>query len=170
MPSMTQITALALKSTLPLAFLLPTTSRYKFIQLQSKIFQPSHRPVFSSLAVKTTVTSISIPTAKSRRRCSVNDGEQEVLLEGMPPEYYDDEWQAKEREKTTKLRRMQREEDEEEERKVEEYREIGTRWKEFPEEDLRKARNLVSSFITAAQEVEEVTLKLIDLYGRMFGC
>lgn len=54
------------------------------------------------------------------------------------------------------MRRMQREEEEEEERKIEEYREIGLRLKEFPEEDLRKARKLVSSFITAAEEVEEV--------------
>ncbi|CAF2377678.1 unnamed protein product [Brassica napus] len=82
-------------------------------------------------------------------------GKEEVLLEGMPPEYYDDEWQARQREKTKELRRMQREEEEEEERKIEEYREIGLRLKEFPEEDLRKARKLVSSFITAAEEVEE---------------
>ena len=66
------------------------------------------------------------------------------------------EWQARQREKTKELRRMQREEEEEEERKIEEYREIGLRLKEFPEEDLRKARKLVSSFITAAEEVEEV--------------
>lgn len=73
----------------------------------------------------------------------------------MPPEYYDDEWQARQREKTRELRRMQREEEEEEERKIEEYREIGLRLKEFPEQDLRKARKLVSTFITAAEEVEE---------------
>ncbi|KFK37563.1 hypothetical protein AALP_AA4G273000 [Arabis alpina] len=85
-------------------------------------------------------------------RCS---GKEEVLLEGMPPEYYDDEWQARQREKTKELRRMQREEEEEEERKIEEYREIGTRLKEFPEQDLRNARKLVSSFIRAAEEVEE---------------
>ncbi|CAN8318416.1 unnamed protein product [Cochlearia groenlandica] len=144
----------------------------------------SHRPVSSKVLSKTKLTSkdlsISISrgpissilqkpvrfrllnssiyfdfSAKSRRRCLGKDGEQEVLLEGMPPEYYDDEWQAKQREKTKELRRMQHEEDEEEERKVEEYREIGTRLKELPEEDLRKARKLVSSFITAAEEVEE---------------
>ncbi|XP_010552783.1 PREDICTED: protein PALE CRESS, chloroplastic [Tarenaya hassleriana] len=89
------------------------------------------------------------------RRCSVKEEEQEVLLEGMPPEYYDDEWQARQREKTKELRRRQREEEEEEERKVEEYREIGMRLKDFPEEELRKARKLVSSFIRAAEEVEE---------------
>lgn len=53
---------------------------------------------------------------------------------------------------------MQREEEEEEERKIEEYREIGLRLKEFPEQDLRKARKLVSTFITAAEEVEEVLI------------
>ncbi|CAN6829884.1 unnamed protein product [Brassica oleracea] len=107
-------------------------------------------PLFSSALKKKTMTTE--PSVKLRRRCS---GKEEVLLEGMPPEYYDDEWQARQREKTKELRRMQREEEEEEERKIEEYREIGLRLKEFPEEDLRKARKLVSSFITAAEEVEE---------------
>lgn len=47
-------------------------------------------------------------------------------------------------------------EDEEEERKVKQYREIGMRLKGYPEEDVRKARKLVSSFIRAEEEVEEV--------------
>lgn len=64
------------------------------------------------------------------------------------------------------MRRMQREEEEEEERKIEEYREIGLRLKEFPEEDLRKARKLVSSFIRAAEEVEEVNNKKLTETGR----
>uniref|UniRef100_A0A1J3FH40 Protein PALE CRESS, chloroplastic n=2 Tax=Noccaea caerulescens TaxID=107243 RepID=A0A1J3FH40_NOCCA len=120
----------------------------------SPLFSP--RPVSARVGLKTLLTTEpSISTAKFLSRCSGKDGEQEVLLEGMPPEYYDDEWQARQREKTKELRRMQREEEEEEERKIEEYREIGTRLKEFPEQDLRKARKLVSSFITAAEEVEE---------------
>ncbi|KAF8394462.1 hypothetical protein HHK36_020670 [Tetracentron sinense] len=65
------------------------------------------------------------------------------------------EWQAQQREKTKELRRRRQEEDEEEERKVEEYREIGTRLKGYPEEEVREARRLVSSFIKAAEEVEE---------------
>lgn len=80
---------------------------------------------------------------------------EEPLIDGLPKEYYDDEWQARQREKTKELHRRRQEEDEEEERKVEEYREIGMRLKEFPEEDVRKARKLVSSFIRAAEEVEE---------------
>lgn len=40
--------------------------------------------------------------------------------------------------------------------KIDEYREIGMRLKGYPEEDVRKARKLVSSFIRAAEEVEEV--------------
>lgn len=115
-------------------------------------------PLFSrrSVSARVALTMITEPSVKlgrrRRRRCS---GKEEVLLEGMPPEYYDDEWQARQREKTRELRRMQREEEEEEERKIEEYREIGLRLKEFPEQDLRKARKLVSTFITAAEEVEE---------------
>lgn len=74
---------------------------------------------------------------------------------GLPKEYYDDEWQARQREKTKELQRMREEEDEEEEKKVDEYREIGMRLKDYPEEELQKARQLVSSFIRAAEEVEE---------------
>jgi hypothetical protein len=54
------------------------------------------------------------------------------------------------------LHQRRREEEEEEERKIEEYREVGMRLKDYPEEDLVKARKLISSFIRAAEEVEEV--------------
>lgn len=110
-------------------------------------------PRYGNVCVQTLNTKPSYISVV--RRCLGKQEEQEVLLEGMPPEYYDDEWQAQQREKTKELRRRQREEEEEEERKIEEYREIGMRLKEFPEEDLRKARKLVSSFIRAAEEVEE---------------
>ncbi|XP_004307135.1 PREDICTED: protein PALE CRESS, chloroplastic [Fragaria vesca subsp. vesca] len=79
----------------------------------------------------------------------------EPILEGLPKEYYDDEWQAQQREKTKELHRRRQEEDEEEERKIEEYREIGMRLKDYPEDEVRKARKLISSFIRAAEEVEE---------------
>lgn len=81
--------------------------------------------------------------------------QEEQDLQGLPPEYYDDEWQAKQREKTKELHRMRQKEDEEEERKVQEYREIGLRLKGYPEEEVKEARRLVSSFIKAAEEVEE---------------
>ncbi|XP_057509523.1 protein PALE CRESS, chloroplastic-like [Actinidia eriantha] len=80
---------------------------------------------------------------------------EEQDLYGLPKEYYDDEWQAKQREKTKELHQRRQEEDEEEERKVEEYREIGMRLKDYPEDEVRKARQLVSSFIKSAEEVEE---------------
>ncbi|XP_015891548.3 protein PALE CRESS, chloroplastic [Ziziphus jujuba] len=81
--------------------------------------------------------------------------EEERLLEGLPKEYYDDEWQARQREKTKEFHRRRRKEEEEEERKVAEYREIGMRLKGYPEEDVRKARRLVSNLIMSAEEVEE---------------
>ncbi|XP_048137709.1 protein PALE CRESS, chloroplastic [Rhodamnia argentea] len=87
------------------------------------------------------------------RRCWRS--KDETLIDGLPKEYYDDEWQARQREKTKELHRRRQEEDEEEERKVEEYREIGMRLKGYPEEDVRKARRLVSSFIRSEEEVEE---------------
>ncbi|GAB2268747.1 hypothetical protein Dimus_003694 [Dionaea muscipula] len=82
--------------------------------------------------------------------------EDQDLLQGLPQEYYDDEWQARQREKTKELHQRRQEEDEAEERKVEEYREIGLRLKGFPEEDVKKARRLVSTFMRAAEEVEEI--------------
>ncbi|KAG4186868.1 hypothetical protein ERO13_A08G069800v2 [Gossypium hirsutum] len=93
----------------------------------------------------------TFPSKTVLRRCM----NQEQLLEGMPKEYYDDEWQARQREKTKELHRRRREEEEEEERKVEEYREIGMRLKGYPQEDVVRARKLVSNFIRAEEEVEE---------------
>ncbi|TYH57398.1 hypothetical protein ES332_D08G087000v1 [Gossypium tomentosum] len=92
------------------------------------------------------------PSKTVLRRCM---NQEEQLLEGMPKEYYDDEWQARQREKTKELHRRRREEEEEEERKVEEYHEIGMRLKGYPQEDVVRARKLVSSFIRAEEEVEE---------------
>ncbi|KGN47871.1 protein PALE CRESS, chloroplastic [Cucumis sativus] len=118
---------------------------------------------FSSLPPLLSTTPIlpKLWTSPSSHRCSSglvlrrSLSKEEPLIDGLPKEYYDDEWQARQREKTKELHRRRQEEDEEEDRKVEEYREIGMRLKEFPEEDVRKARKLVSSFIRAAEEVEE---------------
>ncbi|RYR34569.1 hypothetical protein Ahy_A10g049517 [Arachis hypogaea] len=91
-----------------------------------------------------------------RVRCIKKENEKEdMLLEGMPKEYYDDEWQARQREETKELHQLRKEEDEEEERKMDEYREIGMRLKGYPEQYVIKARKLVSSFILAAEEIEE---------------
>ncbi|XP_034691011.1 protein PALE CRESS, chloroplastic [Vitis riparia] len=93
------------------------------------------------------------PSGAGVLRRSKNKEEQELY--GLPKEYYDDEWQARQREKTKELHRRRQEEEEEEERKVEEYREIGLRLKGYPEEEVKKAKKLVSSFIRSAEEVEE---------------
>lgn len=61
------------------------------------------------------------------------------------------------------MHRRRREEEEEEERKVEEYREIGMRLKGYLQEDVVRARKLVSSFIRAEEEVEEVKYLYICL-------
>ncbi|KAK4799268.1 hypothetical protein SAY86_024633 [Trapa natans] len=111
----------------------------------------SPSPTNSSL--QTLLQPASRSTSSLVRRRSLS--KDEPLIDGLPKEYYDDEWQARQREKTKELHRLRQEEEEEEERKVEEYREIGTRLKDYPEEDLRKARKLVSGFIRAAEEVEE---------------
>ncbi|KAG6503111.1 hypothetical protein ZIOFF_035401 [Zingiber officinale] len=66
-----------------------------------------------------------------------------------------EEWQARQREKTKEWHAYRKKEEDEERRKIDEYREIGMRLKEYPEEEVRKARKLVSSFIRSAEEVEE---------------
>lgn len=80
---------------------------------------------------------------------------EDEVLAGLPKEFHDEEWQARQREKTKELERLRQEEDEEEERIVEEYREIGMLLKNYPQEDVFKAKKLVSSFIKSAEEIEE---------------
>ncbi|PIA39275.1 hypothetical protein AQUCO_02600014v1 [Aquilegia coerulea] len=84
-----------------------------------------------------------------------NKSTEEQDLDGLPKEYYDDEWQARQREKTKEFHRKRQLEDEEEEKKIEEYREIGTRLQDYPQEEVRNARKLVSSFIRSAEEIEQ---------------
>ncbi|CAA0828128.1 Protein PALE CRESS- chloroplastic [Striga hermonthica] len=110
-------------------------------------------PLANSSTLSRCIKPFPLPSSFKTLRKSKKVEEQD--LQGLPKEYYDDEWQARQREKTKELHRRRQEEDEEEERKVDEYREIGMRLKDFPEEELRKARKLVSSFIKSAEEVEE---------------
>ncbi|XP_027114758.1 protein PALE CRESS, chloroplastic [Coffea arabica] len=123
-------------------------------------------PIFSALppstpALCTTLTPVLCPTSLERIRlpptpavCRSKNVEEQDLY-GLPKEFYDDEWQARQREKTKEFHQKRREEEEEEERKVEEYREIGLRMKDYPQEELLKAKKLVASFIKSAEEVEE---------------
>uniref|UniRef100_A0A0D9WG65 Protein PALE CRESS, chloroplastic n=1 Tax=Leersia perrieri TaxID=77586 RepID=A0A0D9WG65_9ORYZ len=80
---------------------------------------------------------------------------EEVELEGMPPEFYDEDWQAHQRERTKEWHAYRKKEEAEEERITNEYREIGMRLKAYPQEDVCKARILVSSFIRAGEDIEE---------------
>ena len=66
------------------------------------------------------------------------------------------EWQAWPWEKTKELHGRRQQEEGVEEGKVKEYREMGTHLKGYPEEYVRKALRLVSSFIRASEEVVEV--------------
>ncbi|CBI32347.3 hypothetical protein VitviT2T_009350 [Vitis vinifera] len=132
--------------------------------MEAKAFRLLCAPLPPSPQPTSTVGRITIPLKPSPfnskppsgagvLRRSKNKEEQELY--GLPKEYYDDEWQARQREKTKELHRRRQEEEEEEERKVEEYREIGLRLKGYPEEEVKKAKKLVSSFIRSAEEVEE---------------
>ncbi|KAF7153082.1 hypothetical protein RHSIM_Rhsim01G0276200 [Rhododendron simsii] len=130
-------------------------------QLTSPVPPPPATLNFSTLS-RTSVALVnpslfktkSRPTAAAALRRTKKTEEQD--LHGLPKEFYDDEWQAQQREKTKKLHQQRQVEDEEEERKVDEYREIGMRLKDYPEDDLRQARQLVSSLLKSAEEVEEV--------------
>lgn len=93
-------------------------------------------------------------------RCSAVKKKEELgsntdEIEGMPPEFYDEKWQAQQRQKTKEWHAYRQKEEDEENRKESEYREIGMRLKGYPDEEVREARKLVSSFIIAAEEVEE---------------
>ncbi|TVU19272.1 hypothetical protein EJB05_35411, partial [Eragrostis curvula] len=80
---------------------------------------------------------------------------EEAEVEGMPPEFYDEEWQARQRERTKEWQAYRQKEEAEEDRRTNEYREIGMRLKAYPQEEVRKARILVSSFIRAGGDIEE---------------
>ncbi|XP_062231308.1 protein PALE CRESS, chloroplastic isoform X2 [Phragmites australis] len=80
---------------------------------------------------------------------------EEGELEGMPPEFYDEEWQAGQRERTKEWHTYRQKEEAEEEKRTNEYREIGMRLKAYPQEEVCKARILVSIFIRAGEDVEE---------------
>ncbi|KAL6978491.1 hypothetical protein U1Q18_020159 [Sarracenia purpurea var. burkii] len=114
-------------------------------------------PISSTLS-RTSVAPISplfwnfSPSRAALRRTKKIEDQD---LYGLPKEYYNDEWQAQQRDKTKELHQRRQAEDEEEESKVEEYREIGLRLKDYPEDEVHKARQLVSSFIKSAEEVEE---------------
>ncbi|KAK9139605.1 hypothetical protein Scep_009286 [Stephania cephalantha] len=129
------------------------------------ILRASPSPSLSISTAQFQSPTLLIPNLKTQFRYKYRRLAKSVLLktkssveqdlDGLPPEFYDDEWQAQQREKTKELRRRQQEEEEEENRKIDEYREIGSRMKGYPQEEVREARKLVSSFIRAAEEVEE---------------
>ncbi|XP_028067383.1 protein PALE CRESS, chloroplastic isoform X3 [Camellia sinensis] len=114
---------------------------------------PSTLQTLSRIAVSSTPSKIQSSHGAAVLRKTKKIEEQDLY--GLPKEYYDDEWQAQQWEKTKELHQRRQEEDEEEERKIDEYREVGMRLKDYPEEEVQKARQLVSGFIKSAEEVEE---------------
>uniref|UniRef100_A0A452Z1M0 Protein PALE CRESS, chloroplastic n=2 Tax=Aegilops tauschii subsp. strangulata TaxID=200361 RepID=A0A452Z1M0_AEGTS len=72
------------------------------------------------------------------------------------------EWQANQRERTKEWHAYRQKEEAEEEAKSSEYREIGMRMKAYPQEEVCKARVLVSSFIRAGEDVEKVIEKAAE--------
>ncbi|PWZ18328.1 Protein PALE CRESS, chloroplastic [Zea mays] len=122
---------------LPPSLHVPSSRRPTPSRLSS--FRPA-RPLFPISAVE-----------KTNEAAAAGEGE----LEGMPPEFYDEEWQARQRERTKEWHAYRQKEEAEEERITNEYREIGMRLKAYPQEEVRKARILVSSFIRAGGDVEE---------------
>lgn len=84
-----------------------------------------------------------------------NELESDKRSSSLPDDIDDEEWQARQREKTKEWHAYRKKEEEEENRKMDEYREIGMRLKGYSEEEVCKARKLVASFIQSAEEVEE---------------
>ncbi|KAL8234268.1 hypothetical protein R6Q59_020368 [Mikania micrantha] len=123
--------------------------------MEAQVFRLSFLPP-TSISIKTTLSNSSnlcFPD-KLSYVCRSKKIEDEALA-GLPKEFHDEEWQARQREKTKELERLRQEEDEEEERIIDEYREIGMLLKGYPQENVFKAKKLVSSFIKSAEEIEE---------------
>ncbi|PHT38293.1 Protein PALE CRESS, chloroplastic [Capsicum baccatum] len=122
---------------------------------------PRSFPSTSYLSTTCTfTTSIKYLSTKGVHRCKGIEEEQDLY--GLPKEYYDDEWQAQQRERTKEFHRQRQQEEEEDEKKIDEYREIGLRLKDYPEEELLKAKKLVASFIRSAEEVEEKIMEAAE--------
>ncbi|PHU07382.1 Protein PALE CRESS, chloroplastic [Capsicum chinense] len=122
---------------------------------------PRSFPSTSYLSTTCTfTTSIKYQSTKGVHRCKGIEEEQDLY--GLPKEYYDDEWQAQQRERTKEFHRQRQQEEEEDEKKIDEYREIGLRLKDYPEEELLKAKKLVASFIRSAEEVEEKIMEAAE--------
>ena len=59
------------------------------------------------------------------------------------------------REKTKELHRRHQQEEEKKKRKVEEYRETSAHLKGYPDEDVRKAHRLVSTFKLSSEQLKK---------------
>ncbi|PQQ16833.1 protein PALE CRESS chloroplastic [Prunus yedoensis var. nudiflora] len=110
----------------------PASSSSSHGRLWPSPFKPEHAP-------------------KTVLRKSMN--KEEPLLEGLPKEYYDDEWQARQREKTKELHQRRQEEDEEEERKVEDF--------------IRAAEEVEEKIEEAAEKGELTELVLMVIWNRL---
>ncbi|KAF5820480.1 putative protein PALE CRESS [Helianthus annuus] len=124
-------------------------------KMQAKVvFRPWFLPpAFNSITTLSTSSNLCFPY-QSPYVCRCKKLEEEALA-GLPKHFHDEEWQARQREKTKEIERLRQEEDEEEERIVNEYRETGMLLKGYPQEEVFKAKKLVSSFIKSAEEIEE---------------
>ncbi|XP_002989795.2 protein PALE CRESS, chloroplastic [Selaginella moellendorffii] len=74
----------------------------------------------------------------------------------------DEEWEKARRQETADLERRRREEDEEEVRLALEYRRIGSSLKNYPQEEVNKARRLVANLIKSGEEIEEMIVEAGD--------
>ncbi|XP_042388361.1 protein PALE CRESS, chloroplastic-like [Zingiber officinale] len=130
-----------------------STLRFSF-HTRHPLPSPSRRPI-RPRSCRPAVKHVLPPRAVSQKSAEEGFGAADSNLDALPDEFYNDEWQARQREKTKEWHAYRKKEEDEERRKIDEYREIGMRLKEYPEEEVRKARKLVSSFIRSAEEVEE---------------
>lgn len=73
----------------------------------------------------------------------------------MNPKINDEDWQRERRRESEELRKRREQEEEEEAEKTENYREMSKRMEGYDEEEVKRAKALVASFIKAGEEVEE---------------
>eukprot|EP00252_Welwitschia_mirabilis_P005078 TRINITY_DN1549_c0_g1_i3.p1 TRINITY_DN1549_c0_g1~~TRINITY_DN1549_c0_g1_i3.p1 ORF type:complete len:312 (+),score=64.71 TRINITY_DN1549_c0_g1_i3:64-936(+) len=110
-----------------------------------------------------TVGSLSAFSSRKSRSpwlCRASESKEAEII--FPPQYYDDEWQAKQREKRKEFKKQQRKEGAEEWEKARVLQELGYRFSGYPETSVKRAKHLVACFIKAGEGVEEMIEEAAD--------
>eukprot|EP00252_Welwitschia_mirabilis_P005076 TRINITY_DN1549_c0_g1_i1.p1 TRINITY_DN1549_c0_g1~~TRINITY_DN1549_c0_g1_i1.p1 ORF type:complete len:318 (+),score=56.20 TRINITY_DN1549_c0_g1_i1:64-954(+) len=108
---------------------------------------------FYIFRLQRSLSAFSSRKSRSPWLCRASESKEAEII--FPPQYYDDEWQAKQREKRKEFKKQQRKEGAEEWEKARVLQELGYRFSGYPETSVKRAKHLVACFIKAGEGVEE---------------